>query len=133
MTLLKLELDQRNVIVRTVYAGVTTERDLRDGQACVKRFIESHGPYSGITDFSAVTKFNVSSVEMRGLALLTPAIPTEWQKLVVAPCDLTFGMSRMFQMLCEPFRPKVQVVRHTEEAYGLLRATMPAFSELMVT
>jgi hypothetical protein len=130
MTLLKLEFDERNRIVRTVYVGVTTERDLRKGNALVKRFVESRGPYSGITDFSAVTKFKVSGGEMRGLASLTPAIPMDCQKVVVAPADVTFGMSRMFQMLSEPFRPKVHVVRNTEEAYKLLRATMPEFSKL---
>jgi hypothetical protein len=129
MGLLRVECDERNKIVRTLYVGVTTARDLQKGNSVVKKCLKSHGPCSGITDFSAVTKFNVSGAEMRALARLTPGIPANHLKVIVAPKDVTFGMSRMFQMLTDEARPNLRVVRTKSEAYKLLGATRPRFLE----
>jgi hypothetical protein len=130
MALIRVDSDERNKIVRTVYGGVTTAQDLRKGNSVVMRFIDSHGAYSGITDLSAVTEFSVSGLEMRQLALLDPAIPVECKKVVVAPADITFGMSRMFQILSNQYRHNLYVVRCTEEAYQVLGVKSPEFSRL---
>jgi hypothetical protein len=115
-----------------VYVGVTTARDLKKGNSVVRKCVKSHGTYSGITDFSEVTKFTVSGDEMRALALLTPGIPVNRLKVIVAPKDVTFGMSRMFQLLTDEVRPNLQVVRTNAEAYRMLGATRPRFSEVLV-
>lgn len=71
MGLLRVECDEANNIVRTVYGGVTTADDLREASSVVKECLKSHSPCSGITDFSEVTKFDVSGGEMRALAAVS--------------------------------------------------------------
>jgi hypothetical protein len=79
-----------------------------------------------------VTKFEVSSHTVRGLARSAPAIPVGYARVIVAPQAHLYGMMRMFQMLGELTRPDLQVVRTMEEAYQLLRVESPEFTPLPI-
>ena len=52
-------------------------------------------------DLSDVTDVVMTSAGIRSLAAANPFGPGA-RRAVVAPLDLTYGMARMYQLLCEP-------------------------------
>ena len=73
--------------------GLVTDAILLDGYATVTRYVASHGPCRGITDVSQVTKFDVSNDTIKRLAGTSPAFPTAYMRVFVAPKDFVYGMA----------------------------------------
>jgi len=72
-----------------------------------------------ITDFTQVTQFNISSSEIRSVAD-TESPLADAMRVMVAPSDIAYGTSRMFQSLASRTRPNITVVRSLAEAYAAL-------------
>ncbi len=85
-----------------------------------------------IVDFSSVTEFAISTESIRRLAHKEPAMPnaTTRPRIIVAPQIHAFGLFRMFQIVGEPKRPLLQVVRSMEEAFAALGVPSPKFAPL---
>jgi len=124
--------DAKNKIILVAVQGHISDAVLSDGYASMGKYAASHGPCRAIVDASGVTKFEVSSHTVRGLARSAPAIPVGYARVIVAPQAHLYGMMRMFQMLGELTRPDLQVVRTMEEAYQLLRVESPEFTPLPI-
>ena len=73
-----------------------------------------------IVDFTPINSIDVSPRTVQGLARSNPAFPPSRPKLIVAPSDHLYGMSRMYQLIGEQIRPGLQVVRSMAEAYAAL-------------
>jgi len=124
-----LEFDSKNNILRARLEGRVTDRVLSDCYAAAARYTASHPPVrGGIWSFVEVTTAELSGHAMRKLAATPPILPPGYIRVVVAPSDSAYGMSRMFQMLTETTRPDLRVVRTMDEAYSLLGVESPEFS-----
>jgi hypothetical protein len=122
-----IDFDARNSILRLTLEGRLTDAVLLDAYATVTKYVAAHSPCRGITDFSGVTKLEVSSNVVRQLADTAPAIPTVHTRVIVAPEAHVYGMARMFQILGESTRPNLHIVRSMDEAYRLLQVESPEF------
>jgi hypothetical protein len=87
--------------------------------------MENHGSISSITDFSEVTSFDVTAQGVNLLAANSPMVPDGYLRVVVAPQDEAYGMSRMFEMVGSLTRNRVDIVRTMEEAYVLAGIKKP--------
>jgi hypothetical protein len=125
-----MDFDARNNILRLSLEGRVTDAILLESYATSARYAASHPPCRGIADFSEVTEFEVSSTAIKQLAQSSPAIPTGYLRVCVAPLDFIFGMVRMFQILGEGTRPDLRVVRTMDEPHHLLGVESPEFNPL---
>ena len=124
-----LEFDAKNNLLRGTMEGPLTDRLLLDYYAVAARFTASHPPCRGLWDFSKIAgKLEVSSDTIKQLVKRSPIIPAGHMRVVVAPQDFIFGMTRMLQILSEETRPELHVVRTMDEAYRLLLVESPEFS-----
>ena len=122
-----IDFDARNTILRVTVEGQLTDAILLGAYASVARYVASHGPCRAIVNISGVTKLEVSRKAVRELAQSSPAIPTGYMRVIVAPLDSMYGMARTFQILSELTRPDLRVVRTMDDAYRLLRVESPEF------
>ena len=125
------EFEPVHAILRCRVEGPVTDESLKQYYQELCAHAARLLPRSGITDFSAVTSFEVSSETVRELAHLAPALPDPSRpRVAVAPSGLVFGLVRMFQTVGGETRPKLHVVRTLEEAYAFLDVQAPRFEPL---
>lgn len=89
-------------------------------------------PKAGISDLSLVRNFNVPAEVMRSAALRAAPYPPETPRFIVAPSDLLYGMSRMYELVANRPAGKLEVVRSREEALKRLGISNPKFEVLDV-
>lgn len=77
-------------------------------------------PVAGISDLTGVTNFNVPGEIMRSAALKPAPFPSETPRFIVAPTDVLYGMSRMYELVADRPDGKLQVVRSRQEALSAL-------------
>ena len=87
-------------------------------------------PKAGISDLSLVQNFNVPAQVMRSAALRAAPYPAETPRFIVAPSDLLYGMSRMYELVANRPAGKLEVVRSREEALKRLDISNPKFELL---
>ena len=93
--------------------------------------IERMRPRAVIFDFTEVTSFDVSSGSVHSLADAPPLIPdASCPRVVVAPAQHIYAMSRMFQIVGERSRPTFRVVRSLAEALAVIGLAQPDFKTL---
>jgi hypothetical protein len=126
-----MDFDARHNILRVTLEGEVTDAILSNGCATAARHVVSRPPCRGIWNFSQVTRFEVSSDTIRRLAESPPIVVTGQMRVVVAPQDLLYGTTRMFQLLGEESRPDLHVVRTMDEAYRLLGVESPEFGPVV--
>jgi hypothetical protein len=106
---------------------VVTEASALDACTAVERFIASEGPWAGIADLSAIEKAEISAESVRSLAAKRPVAPGGKLCILVAPQDVIYGLSRMFQILRDQIGSDIQIVHTLEEAFVLLGLESPDF------
>ena len=115
----QVTVDRSKKLVITTYSGQVTNADV----ACQISEIKRQAPYDPdcrvITDFTHVTLFDISSDQIRSVADSKSPLASA-SRVMVAPSDVAYGTSRMFQMLAGHTRPNITVVRSMEEAYAVL-------------
>jgi hypothetical protein len=81
---------------------------------------------------SAVTRYGVSSEFIRQVARRDPAMPdaTRHMRIIVVEDTTGYGLARMFQIVGERQRPKLQVVRSLDQALAALDIQSPHFEPL---
>jgi len=83
-------------------------------------------PCKSIVDLSGITEVKVSTDTLTRVAR-TPVRPHQQTQVFVAPRELLYGMSRMFQILSEQTRHDLRIVHTIDEAYKLLGIEPPKF------
>jgi len=126
------ELDDANNTLRQSWDGAVSDELFLSGNAAWKRLLCSRAGVRGINDFSGVTKVDVSSKTIKGIAEEPVRGEENVLVVIVAPQDLIFGLSRMFTILTENKRPHRVVVRTMMEAYKALGMTDPQFKSIPV-
>jgi hypothetical protein len=112
-------VDRSKKLVITTYSGDVTDADVADQISEIRKQAPYDPAYRAITDFTQVSQFNISSNEIRSVAESESPL-AEARRVMVAPSDLAYGTSRMFQMLASRTRPHITVVRTLGEAYAAL-------------
>lgn len=125
------EFDPVSQVLRAGIEGPVTDQSIKEFYGLAGKYVARVHPRGGLTDFSGVTSFDVSSETIRQLAHQAPALPDPAiLRVVIAPSGLAYGLLRMFQTLGASTRPELHVVRTQEEAYKLLRLQAPRFEPL---
>jgi len=114
-----VDVDRDRKLVVTSYSGEVNDADVARQIAEIKCNAPYDAEYSAITDFTAVTQFNISLDQIRRVAE-TESPLSKSKRVMVAPSDVAYGTSRMFQTLASNTRPHITVVRALAEAYQVL-------------
>ena len=127
----QVEFDSTNQILRACFKGRVTDEELKAFYQHATEIASHINPRAGITDFSAVTSFEVSPNTIRGLAKLPPALPDPAKpRVIVAPIPHVFGMASMFGIEGQETRPNHHVVRTMREACAILGVQEPHFEAI---
>jgi hypothetical protein len=125
------ELDRQHAILRVVAEGRVDDEALASLYRGVGEHYTRVAARAAILDFSAVTSFEVSLELIQLLAKSPTALPEPGTpRFIVAPQTHVFGAMRMFQLIGEPKRPRLLVVRTPEEAYAELGVESPRFERI---
>jgi hypothetical protein len=128
----RFELDPVNKILLFRFEGQLTDEALADAYRAIRKYWTATDASVGFWDFSAVTHFAVSSESIRRLAREEPAMgdANTRPRFIIVPATVGFGLSRMFQLIGEPTRPLLSVVRTLDEALAALNIRSPHFEPL---
>ena len=100
--------------------GVLNESVLADLTAAIRSVVQSQTPSAIIVDLSGITSFEISNQAVRSIARTPSTASTEIERIVIAPQNHIYGVTRMFQAYADGNRPNVHVMRSLEEAYKYL-------------
>ena len=126
------EFDRRNKVLLLRVEGRLTDELLAETQVAIREQSMATDADAGIFDFSLVTEFALSTAFIHKLAKEEPSMgdAARRPRIIVAPTAVAFGLSRMFQMLGESTRPRLEVVRTMDEALAALKVQSPQFEAL---
>lgn len=114
------EFEPVQSILRCTMAGPIDDKILLDCRKEAVRHVQQTDPAALVLDLTLISSLDVSTRTVQALARSDPAFPPTRPKFIVAPNDHVYGMSRMYQLIGEPIRPRLQVVRSPAEAYAAL-------------
>ena len=117
--------DEHGKLFLVTFAGVLTDEILLESLERTAHFVEAVGIRSSVADFSAVTRFDVTAEMVARIAAREPIVPDPFLRIVVAPRDDVYGMSRMFQLRSGESSNRVTLVRTLAEAWQLLGIKEP--------
>ena len=128
----RFEFDPVNRILVARSEGRLTNESLAELYQAIRKYSTATDARAGIWDLSSVTAFAATSDFLRELASQKPAMPDAENRprFIVAPNELEFGLSRMFQIAGGTARPLLTVVRTLDEALAALGVQSPQFEPL---
>jgi hypothetical protein len=115
-----LSLDESDRIVLVRFEGILTDKVLLERYEQARAWFHIHGDRSAISFFGDVVAFEVTVQGVSQLAASPPLVPNGYLRIVVAPQNEIFGMTRMFGVLGNETRDRVHVVRTMAEACQLV-------------
>lgn len=114
-----LSIDEKKQILLIRFEGVVTDEVILERYAHVRKWFAEHGYCGNISDFTNVSSFQVTGHAISLLASNAPLVPESYVRVLVAPQDEVYGLSRMFQMMGSDRGNRVDIVRNIDEAYLL--------------
>jgi len=119
------EFAEAENILRLTLSGEMTDQAVLELWTVGVPIAASHSSCRLVVDTAGVTRFSVSPRAVNTMAKRhSPDLPT---RIIVAPSDLLYGTSRMFQTLTESTRKNVHIGRTMQEAYKVLGVESPKF------
>ncbi len=127
----RFEFEPVHKILLCRFEGRLTDRSLGEFYRAGLKHWAATDARAAISDYSSA-EWAVSAEFIRELTNQEPAVtePAERPRVVVAPSTVGFGLARMFQIVGERKRPRLQVVRTMEEAFEALGIESPHFEPL---
>jgi len=126
------EFDPVNRILRGRFEGTVSDELLKEYYGVAGEYFARTAAQGAITDFSAVTSFEVSPQFIRELASSPPAIlDQEFPRFIVAASPPIYGTARMFELAGQDTRPNLHVVRTMKEVCVILGITDPKFEPIL--
>jgi ABC-type transporter Mla MlaB component len=122
------EFEPAQSILRCTLSGHIDDKTLLECRKAAVRHVQQTNPAVAILDLTPISSIDVSPGTVQALARSDPAFPASRPKLIIAPSDHLYGMSRMYQLIGEQIRPSLQVVRSLAEAYAALDVAELHFS-----
>ena len=120
---LVIEYDSTFKIARGTFYGALDDDLFFASYQRMGKAARAHKPDMAILDFSHLTTFAVTVGMISRLALARPNVADPYPRCVVAPDDVQYGLTRMFQALSEEKRKNFHVVRTMAEAFEALGIT----------
>jgi hypothetical protein len=124
------EVDDEHRVGRWSLDGSVSDDSFKESLRIVSEILVGLNLRGGIVDFTAVTSFEVSEDTLKQLAQTNPVLPGDMLRLVVAPENSIFRVSRTFAALSEMSRPNLFVVRTLDVALHILGIKTPNFKRL---
>lgn len=124
------EFDFEHRILLTVMEGEIQGVEISTIDKDMRARIVRMQPAAGISDLTGVTDFNVPGQIMRAAALQPAPFPPETPRFIVAPTDVLYGMSRMYELVADRPEGKLQVVRSRQEALSALGVSDARFDPI---
>jgi hypothetical protein len=124
------EVNEEHRVGRWSLDGPVTDDSFSESLKVVSGILIGLNLRGGIVDFTEVTSFDVSEDMLKRLANTNPVLPGDMLRLIVAPDNKAFGMSRTFLALSEMSRPNLFVVGDLEKAYHILGIKTANFKRL---
>lgn len=115
------EFEPVQSVLRCTLSGHVNDRELLECHGKAVRYVQQTDPATVIVDLTPVVSIDISPATVQGLARSDPAFNPSRPKFIVAPTDHLYGMSRMYQLIGERTRPRLQVVRSLDEVYLALK------------
>ena len=100
--------------------GIVTLADGEDSPSYLLSNSEFEPSFSQLIDLRAVTKFQVTTEEIRSLTNVT-VFDQGVRRAIVAPSDLSFGLARMYQSFAIDLGHEIEVFRDFYAACEWLR------------
>lgn len=127
-----LSVDGEHRFLLTQFVGTVNDTVLFSSHEKLRQWLSAHGDHSGIVDFSQVTSCEVTAKAVATVACDAPLIPESCLRIIVAPQDVTFGMTRMWEMLGGATSSnKVHIVRTYDEACQMAGMELLRFEPLL--
>lgn len=124
------QFDFEHKILLTVMEGEIEGLEISTIDQDMRERIARMQPTAGISDLTGVTNFNVPGPIMRAAALQPAPFPPETPRFIVAPTDVLYGMSRMYELVADRPHGKLQVVRSRQEALSALGVSNAKFDPI---
>ena len=127
----QFEFEPVHKILLARFEGRLTDKSLGEFYRAGLKHWAATDARAAITDYTSA-EWAVSAEFVRELANQEPAVtePTQRPRIVVASRTVGFGLARMFQIVGERKRPRLQVVRTMEKAFEALGIESPHFQPL---
>lgn len=122
----RFEFDDEHKILLVLGEGEIRDPDVLSINGVIASYVERLHPAAGISDLSAVTKFEVSAESMR-TAAQRPPYPKGTPRFVVAPQDHLYGMARMYELSETKSGGTLRIVRNRQQALDALGVKDPEF------
>jgi hypothetical protein len=129
----RFEFDHEHKILLVVVEGEYGDADLLALIDDLRTTATRLNAQAGITDFSDVTSFTVSSRTIHEAAEGPSPFRDPIPRFVVAQQDFAFGMFRMYKSIGERTRASLQLVRTREEAFAMLGIRNPQFERVLTS
>ena len=122
----RVKFDQMGKISLMRVEGQLTDESLPELYEVSRQYSDAIDARVSIVDLSSVSEFDVSSQSIRKLARQKPgSVDPTRGCFIVAPEGYAFGLCRMFQILGEAARPRLQIVRTMGEAFAEIGIQSP--------
>jgi hypothetical protein len=127
----RFEFDSEHQILMARFFGMLTQELVEEFYRVGGSYWLASGARAGIMDGSAVTQITLSLAFIHFLARQDPAPESaDRPRVLVAPRSDAFGLARMFQLVGDPKRPNLFVVRTLPEAFAVLGVQSPSFEPM---
>lgn len=124
------EFDSEHKILRMVLEGDMEAEEFLGLHSEIRAQVGRLHPLAGIADCASIENFNVTSQTLRTAALQgSPYSPTT-PRYIVAPSDHLFGLARMYELVGDAGKGKLEVVRTLEQALADLGVVDARFERL---
>jgi DNA-binding NarL/FixJ family response regulator len=125
----RFEFDPENKILQGKFQGPVTPELIKDYYRDAASAVAATDFRGSITNFSDAAGCDVTPRAIRDLAALPFIDPVELRPdVIVAPSDVMFGLSRLFQTIREA--DNLHVVRNLQQAFALLGVISPSFGPI---
>ena len=125
VVLLSYSISQQGSLITVTFSDDLTDHDYRAVAAELREIVRASPNANELVDLSAVRVFSASPETIWAYAREPAIFGSESRQAIVAPTDVTYGMSRMVQMLMEARRHNLRVFRDRERAMAWLNRTGP--------
>ena len=125
-----LRCDHQVRVLMITFGKVVTNDTFLAGFAAVKDFVNHHGPYHGITDFSQVESFEITNELLNALGSMAPAFPVPMRRVVVASAPAAYVCARIVQTLRAGSSAPIEISATTEGAYARLHTDRSNFIDV---
>ena len=120
----KIQYNDDEGIVTVTYSGVVTDDDLLNSLKEKTRDVERVKSCKfSVNDFTKATKFKVTPEGMQENALISielSKLNNKVMPILIAPTDLEFGMSRIWEAYSDETKWNSKIVRTQKDALALI-------------